>query len=110
MPVGYDPVVTIGKDAFVTDLIAIAGGHSVTSDLAGEWPQISLEDVQARAPEALVLVGEGRMSVKVLASRPGWRELPAVKNSRIYWINDRIEHPSPAAFDGLEDLAKQFHP
>jgi ABC-type Fe3+-hydroxamate transport system substrate-binding protein len=110
MPIWDDPIVTIGKDAFTTDLIAIAGGHSVTSDLPGEWPQISLEKVRALAPEALVLVREGRMSVKVLPTRPGWSTMAAVKNNRIYWIDDRIEHPSPVAFDGLEDLAKQFHP
>ena len=110
MPIWYDPIITIGKDAFTTDLIAIAGGHSVTSDLQGEWPQISLEAVLKLAPEALVLVGEGRMSVKVVPTRPGWITMAAVKNNRIYWIDDRIEHPSPVAFDGLEDLAKQFHP
>jgi len=110
MPIWYDPIITIGKDAFTTDVIAIAGGHSVTSDLQGEWPQISLEAVLKLAPEALVLVGEGRMSVKVVPTRPGWITMAAVKNNRIYWIDDRIEHPSPVAFDGLEDLAKQFHP
>ena len=110
MPIWYDPVITIGKDAYITDLIAIAGGHSVTSDLPGEWPKISLDDVKARAPEALVLVREGRMSVKVLSTSPGWVTLAAVKNNRIYWIDDRIEHTSPVAIDGLEDLAKQLHP
>jgi len=110
MPIWYDPVITIGKDAYITDLIAIAGGHSVTSDLPGEWPKISLDDVKARAPEALVLVREGRMSVKVLSTSPGWVTLAAVKNNRIYWIDDRIEHTSPVAFDALEDLAKQLHP
>ena len=110
MPVWSDPIVTIGKDAYVTDLITFAGGHSVTSDLAGEWPEISLKDVLARNPEALILVGEGRMSVKVLPTRPGWSTMAAVKNNRIYWIDDRIEHSSPVAFDALEDLAKQLHP
>jgi ABC-type Fe3+-hydroxamate transport system substrate-binding protein len=110
MPIWNDPIVTIGKDAFTTDLIAIAGGHSVTSDLPGEWPQINLDAVLKLAPEALVLVGEGRMSVRALATSPGWITMAAVKNKRIYWIDDRIEHPSPVAFDGVEDLAKQFHP
>ena len=33
MPEGFDPVITIGKHAFLTGLIEIAGGRSVTSDL-----------------------------------------------------------------------------
>jgi ABC-type Fe3+-hydroxamate transport system substrate-binding protein len=110
MPIWYDPIVTIGKDAYITDLIEIAGGHSVTSDIAEEWPQISLEAVLARAPEALLLVRGSKMSVEVIRSRPGWTTMAALKNNRIYYVDSRIESPSPVAFDALEDMAKQFHP
>jgi ABC-type Fe3+-hydroxamate transport system substrate-binding protein len=110
MPIWYDPIVTIGKNAYITRLIEIAGGHSVTSDAAEEWPEVSLEAVLARAPEAMVLVRGSRMSVEAVRTRPGWVTMPAVKNNRIYYVDDRIESPSPIAFDALEDLAKQFHP
>jgi len=110
MPIWYDPIVTIGKAAYMTDMIEIAGGHSVTSDIAEEWPEVSLEAVLSRAPDALVLVRGSRMSVDAIRTRPGWRTMAAVKNNRIYYVDDRIESPSPVAFDALEDLAKQFHP
>jgi ABC-type Fe3+-hydroxamate transport system substrate-binding protein len=110
MPIWYDPIVTIGKSAYLTDLIAVAGGHSVTSDIREEWPQVSLEAVLARAPEALLLVRGSKMSMAAVQDRPGWRTLAAVRNKRIYYVDDRIETPSPTAFDALEELAKQFHP
>jgi iron complex transport system substrate-binding protein len=110
MPIWYDPIVTIGKTAYMTDMIEIAGGHSVTSDIGEEWPEVSLEAVLARAPEALLLVRGSKMSVEAIRTRPGWLTMPAVKNNRIYYVDDRIESPSPVAFDALEDLAKQFHP
>jgi len=110
MPIWYDPIVTIGKTAYMTDMIEIAGGHSVTGDIGEEWPEVSLEAVLARAPEALVLVRGSKMSVEAIRTRPGWLTMPAVKNNRIYYVDDRIESPSPVAFDALEDLAKQFHP
>ena len=110
MPVGYDPIVTIGKHAFITELIEIAGGHSVTSDLDQEWPQVSLEAVLARAPEALLLIQGSRMSIERIRKQPGWDNLPAVKNNQVYYVDDRINLPSPVAFDALEELAKQFHP
>jgi iron complex transport system substrate-binding protein len=110
MPIWYDPIVTIGKNAYITNLIEVAGGHSVTSDIAEEWPQISLEAVLARAPEALLLVRGSKMSVEAIRNRPGWLTMAAVRNNRIYYVDDRIESPSPVAFDALEDLAKQFHP
>ena len=110
MPIWYDPVITIGKHAFITELISEAGGRSVTDDIAQEWPQVSLEAIVARAPEAILLVKGSKMSLKDLATRPGWDSLAAVKAGRVYYVDNRIDFPSPVAFDALEELAKQFHP
>jgi iron complex transport system substrate-binding protein len=110
MPVWYDPVVTIGSHAYITELIELAGGHSITSDIPQEWPQLSLEAVLARSPEALLLVRGSKMSVDAVKNRPGWHEIPAVRNNRVYYVGDEINYPSPVAFDALEELAKEFHP
>jgi ABC-type Fe3+-hydroxamate transport system substrate-binding protein len=110
MPVWYDPVITIGKHAFTTEIIEAAGGRSVTDDFAPDWPQISMEVVLARAPEALLLVRGGKTTLKLLQGRPGWSSVPAVKASRVYYVDNRIDFPSPVAIDALEDLAKEFHP
>jgi iron complex transport system substrate-binding protein len=110
MPVWYDPIITIGSHAYITELITLAGGHSVTSDIPQEWPQVSLEAILARAPEALLLVRGSKMSLDAVRSRPGWSQLPAVRNNRIYYVDDKIQYPSPVAFDALEELAKQLHP
>lgn len=110
MPIWYDPIVTIGKDAYITDIIEIAGGHSVTSDITQEWPEVSLEAMLARAPEALLLVHGSKMSLEAIRTRPGWSTMAAVKNNRFYYVDGRIESPSPVVFDALEELAKQFHP
>ena len=109
-PVSYDPVITIGKGAFITEIIEAAGGESITADLAQEWPQISMEAVVARAPEALLLVRGGRITLDILKDRPGWNALPAIRERRVYFVDKRVEFPSPIAIDALEDLAKQFHP
>ena len=110
LPVWYDPITTIGKQAFITEIIEAAGGHSVTDDLSAEWPQVSLEVVLSRAPDALLLVRGGKTTLQVLQSRPGWSSMSAIKMRRVYYVDDRINFPSPEAIDALEDLAKQFHP
>jgi len=110
MPVWYDPISTIGRNAFITEIVEAAGGRSVTDDLATEWPEISMEVVLERAPDALLLVRGGKMTLKVLQDRPGWSSMAAVKAKRVYYVDDRINFPSPLAIDALEDLAKQFHP
>jgi ABC-type Fe3+-hydroxamate transport system substrate-binding protein len=110
MPVWYDPITTIGKHAFITEIIDAAGGHSITDDLSTEWPEVSLEVVLSRAPDALLLVRGGKTTLEVLESRPGWSNMAAIKTHRVYYVDDRINFPSPVAIDALEDLAKQFHP
>jgi ABC-type Fe3+-hydroxamate transport system substrate-binding protein len=110
MPVWYDPITTIGRHAFTTEIIAAAGGRSVTDDMVPDWPQISMEVVLARAPQALLLVRGGKITLHLLQDRPGWNTLAAVREQRVYYVDDRINFPSPVAIDALEDLAKQFHP
>lgn len=110
MPISYDPVITIGKGAFITEIIEAAGGHSITSDIGQEWPHISMEAVIARAPEALLMMRGGTVTVDALEKRAGWNVLPAVKSRRIFYVDKRVSFPSPVAIDALEDLARQFHP
>lgn len=109
-PVWYDPIVTIGKHAFITEIIETAGGRSVTDDLIPDWPQISMEAVIARAPEALLLIRGGKISIGMLQNRPGWSSLPAVQAGKVYYVDTGIQDPSPVAIDALEELAKEFHP
>lgn len=108
MLVWYDPIVTAGKDAYITNMIEIAGGNSITADVPQEWPEVSLEFVLGRAPEALLIVRGSNVSLDAIRNRAGWLSLPAIKNNRTYYIDDRIEYPSPVAFDALEDLANQL--
>lgn len=110
MLIWADPIVTVGKDAFITDLITAAGGESATRNLAHEYPEISFETVVALAPESVLLIRASSMSVENLAQRTGWESLPAIRNRRVYYADDRLNLPSPVAIDALEDLARQFHP
>ena len=110
MPIWYDPIITIGKHAFITEIIAAAGGRSITDDLAEDWPRVSMEAIVARAPQALLLTRGGKTNFDVLKDRPGWSGLPAVRARRAFYVDDRIELPSPVAIDALEELARQFHP
>jgi ABC-type Fe3+-hydroxamate transport system substrate-binding protein len=110
MPIWYDPITTIGKNAFITEVIEAAGGRSVTDDLNSEWPQISMEIALERSPDALLLVRGGKTTLQVLQDRPGWSSMTAIKARRAYYVDDRINFASPVAIDALEDLAKQFHP
>jgi ABC-type Fe3+-hydroxamate transport system substrate-binding protein len=110
MAIWYDPVMTIGKRAFISELIEAAGGRSVTDDIAQEWPEVSLETIVSRQPDALLLMRGSNITPEELKTRPGWEHLSAVQQGRVFYTDGRIQYPSPIAFDVLEGLAKQFHP
>jgi len=109
MVIWYDPVMTIGKGAFISELIEAAGGRSVTDDVNQEWPEVSLETLISRQPDALLFLKGSPITIGALKARPAWEHLRAVQEGRIFYADDRIQYPSPIAFDALEDLAKQFH-
>lgn len=108
----YDPVLTAGSKAFITDVIAAAGGNSVTDDIPQAWPQISMEEVVRRSPEFLLLIKElhGGITLDLLKSRAAWDGLEAVRSARVLYVDEKLELPSPSVFEALEDLARALHP
>jgi ABC-type Fe3+-hydroxamate transport system substrate-binding protein len=110
VPVWYDPIITIGQHAFISEIIETAGARSVTDDLVPDWPQISMEAVIVRAPEALLLIRDGKISLDMLQQRPGWSSLSAVQKGKVFYVDTAIQEPSPVAINALEELAKEFHP
>ena len=41
---------------------------------------------------------------------PGWRELRAVKNHRMYFVSEAITLQSPRLVDALEEVARILYP
>ncbi len=109
-PIWYDPIISVGKHAFISELVETAGAKSVTDDLVADWPQVSMETVLERAPEALLLMRGGKIDLDTLRNRPGWSTMPAVKEGRVYYVDEGIQEPSPEAIDALEQIVKEFHP
>jgi iron complex transport system substrate-binding protein len=109
--VSDEPLYTIGRDAFLTDLIRRAGGISVTATLPGAWPRYSAESALAARPEAIVLATGGSMGTANSNVASALKQSPAVINNRVYKINDdHLSRPGPRSVDGLEELARALHP
>jgi iron complex transport system substrate-binding protein len=108
----HDPVVTAGGKAFITEVISAAGGESTTADIPQAWPRISLEEVLRRSPDFLLLVKGSHQGITLdeLNRRAGWNRLKAVRENRVVYTDERLEHSSPLVFDALEDLARKLHP
>jgi iron complex transport system substrate-binding protein len=106
-----EPLYTAGHDSFVTDLMRRAGGISVTADLPGAWPKFSSESALAAKPDAIILPTGGSMGSGNSKVTEALRESPAVKQGRVYKINDdHLVRPGPRAIDGLEEMERALHP
>ena len=53
--ISKEPLFTIGKDSFLTEIIERAGGVSVTADVPTAYPKFSKETALALQPEAIIL-------------------------------------------------------
>jgi len=104
-----DPCITAGKRAFITELLSAAGARSVTDDLAQEWVNINIEAILPRRPQFVLLLKDSPFGVKEMREHAGWNSLEAVRAGRVLRIDDRLQYPSPVAFDALEDFARQLH-
>ena len=106
--VAIDPLITAGRSAFVTEMITVAGARSITEDLPQDWLQVNVEAVLARKPDYILIIKGGPVALRDMQQHAGWKSLEAVQKGRIIVIDDRIQIPSPIAFDGLEALSAQI--
>lgn len=108
-----DPLISIGRNTFLTDALRHAGAQSVV-DTAAEWPRVSLEAAASLKPESLVFsyahADEAKHDIDALRDKPGWRDLEAFKRGKIIVIGDAINRPAPRMIDAIEQLARALHP
>ncbi|AEJ19352.1 ABC transporter substrate-binding protein [Gracilinema caldarium] len=104
-----DPLMTAGGPTFISEAIVLAGGKNVFADLQEQWPQVSFEELLVRNPD-WILSGTDhgdRMRLEDIMNRPGWLNIPAVKNGKIATIeSDIIYRGGPRLADAVEALAK----
>jgi len=107
------PLVSVGRDTIYSELIAMAGGQNIAARTFGKYPRISMESLIKEQPEVILLSSmSGTTSRKAeLAYWSRWQDIPAVRNSRIYFVNpDLTDRFSPRIVQGLEELAGILHP
>ena len=100
--ISKEPLFTVGKDSFLTEIIERAGGISVTKNVETAYPKLSKETALALNPDALIL----SESPDNLEPNDVFKNSNAVKNKKIFKINaDLLSRPSPRIVDALEQIA-----
>ncbi len=107
LQISKEPLFTVGKDSFITDLISRAGGASITSNVETAYPKVSKETALALNPDAIILSD----SEDNREPNDVFKNSSAVRNGKVFRINaELISRPSPRIVDGLEQMAKALHP
>ena len=113
--VGYDPLVAVGGNSFINELIGIAGGENVAASDKRPYVTWSYEQVLAAAPDVIINAAMGTDATpeqraefdRILAR---WPTIPAVKNGRVHPIDISLATvPGPRIAQLAETLGRLFH-
>jgi iron complex transport system substrate-binding protein len=111
-----DPVYCSGH--WMPEMVEIAGGIDGLGHAGADSVRIPWNDVLEWAPEVLIITPCGFNLEKVIEQTPplfdypGWSELPAVRERRVYAVdaNSYFARPSLRVVEGTELLAHLIHP
>jgi iron complex transport system substrate-binding protein len=111
-----DPPFSAGH--WVPEMVRLTGGEELFARAGEPSKRLSWEEVLGAAPEVLVLMPCGFDAVRAagearaLPGIPGWEDLPAVKNGRVWAVdaNSYYSRPAPRLVEGVEILACILHP
>lgn len=111
----YETIWTPGEGTLFDELISLAGGINMAAGFSG-WTKISPEFIVKEDPD-IIIIPIGAMNpgdeLKIkenIYQRPGWSNLSAIKNQKIFLVNeDLFFRAGPRSVDGLERLYKIFY-
>lgn len=111
-----DPYFCAGH--WVPEMIELAGGVDALGRKGADSVRIALSDIAQWAPDILIVspCGFGLDAsfehARELLRQPGVRDLPAVRNDRVFAVNADayFARPGPRVVDGVELLAHIIHP
>jgi len=104
-----EPLMTAGKETFVSEAIELGGGRNIFDDVREQWPMVSPEQVLIRKPD-WILLGNDMGEASSLPGNPLLRNLQAVREGRVGFINaDILYRYGPRLADGIELIAGILH-
>lgn len=111
-----EPLMVSGN--WVPELVSIAGGASILAEARKHSPFIQWVDIQLQDPEIIIVMPCGfsiertMREIDLLLQLPGFSDLQAVKNNRLYIAdgNQYFNRPGPRIVDSIEILAEIINP
>jgi iron complex transport system substrate-binding protein len=100
------------------ELVRLAGGEEVLGRAGERSRTLTWDEVRAARAEVVFVaccgfdVERTLVDLHALADEPGWRDLPALRDGRVYLCDGSqyFSRPGPRLVDSLEMLAHALHP
>jgi ABC-type Fe3+-hydroxamate transport system substrate-binding protein len=109
-PIWRAPWMTINRDTYVHDLLAVCGGANVFGDAPARYPTVTLEEMAARRPEVIVLPDEPfRFRRAHLADFAPFGGVPAVRDGRVHLVDGKpFSWHGPRLGEALRTIPAMF--
>ncbi len=100
------------------EITAIAGGRELLGQAGQKARYLSLREIAAAEPQAVLLtlcgfgIDRAARDLPALADNPTWKNIPAVRNNRLFICdgNHFFNRPGPRLAETAELLAEALHP
>ena len=83
---GRDTIMTPGSDSFQNEIIRAAGGIPPDFGKKGSIISVTKQEWMKFNPQVIYGCGPDKEAAKNFFSKPGWKDVDAVKNSRVYYF------------------------
>lgn len=105
------PVIVPARWSWATDLIELAGGVNPWGEVQAKSAPLEDAQIIAAAPDAVVMswcgVKQENYRADIVRRRPGWGEVPAVRERRIVPITEAwLGRPGPRVVEGYRALRR----
>lgn len=105
------PMYTPGRDCYSNELVALAGGVNVFSDLDGSSVEVGVDDLVRSDPEVAFVswcgVAEHKLDPARLVGRPGLEAVSAVRHRRVHRLDERFAgRPGPHMLEAARRMAR----
>ncbi|MCU7649857.1 cobalamin-binding protein [Pseudomonas piscis] len=100
------PLYTVGGGQIISDALAVCGARNVFADQALPAPQVSIEAVLQRNPQAILATALGQLD-----AWKAWPQIAAVKQGRLLLVTDKgLERPSGQMIGAVAKLCGLIAP
>ncbi|MGL4977900.1 MAG: ABC transporter substrate-binding protein [Cetobacterium sp.] len=98
-----NPIYTTGSETFLNDVLESIGGKNIFKDEKG-WISPPLESILEKDPDVILVSEDRKEIVERILKRDKWQDISAIKNRKVYYIDESINRPSPRILKALKEL------